>query len=148
VIYPAYIFIAKSAEKWRIDKNEYKNANGKEVSMLKAFILSTALVLGTMTNIVHVAPAQAGERAVRGGLIGAGAGALIGGVATGRAGGAVAGAVVGGAAGAIIGNEQDKKRRYGYRNSRRGYYHSNRRYVRDDHRYNRRYDRRYDRSYR
>ena len=43
------------------------------------------------------------DRAVTGGLIGAGAGAAIGAVATGTAGGAIAGGVLGGAAGAIIG---------------------------------------------
>ena len=43
------------------------------------------------------------ERALGGGLIGAGAGAAIGGLATRSAGGAVAGAVIGGAGGAILG---------------------------------------------
>lgn len=43
------------------------------------------------------------DRAVAGGLIGAGTGAAIGGLATGRAGGAVAGGVIGAAGGAIIG---------------------------------------------
>ncbi len=43
------------------------------------------------------------DRAVTGGLIGAGTGAVIGGLATGRAGGALAGAAIGGAGGAIIG---------------------------------------------
>jgi len=43
------------------------------------------------------------DRAVTGGLIGAGAGAAIGAAATGSAGGAVAGGLLGGAAGAVIG---------------------------------------------
>jgi hypothetical protein len=94
--------------------------------MLKACFLSAALILGTVgaVSTISVPQAQAGDRAVRGGLIGAGAGALIGGVATGRAGGAVAGAVVGGAAGAIIGNERDKRHRYNRRNVRRGGYYT------------------------
>ena len=93
--------------------------------MLKACFLSAALLFGSVAVVstASIVPAQAGDRAVRGGLIGAGAGALIGGVATGRAGGAVAGALVGGAAGAIIGNEQDKRHRYNRRAVRReGYY--------------------------
>ncbi len=44
-----------------------------------------------------------GDRAVAGGLVGAGAGAVVGGLATGRAGGALAGAAIGGAGGAILG---------------------------------------------
>ncbi len=44
-----------------------------------------------------------GDRAVAGGLIGAGTSAVVGGLATGRAGGALAGAAIGGAGGAIIG---------------------------------------------
>jgi hypothetical protein len=43
------------------------------------------------------------DRALAGGVIGAGTGAVIGGVATGRAGGAVAGGIIGAAGGAIIG---------------------------------------------
>ena len=42
------------------------------------------------------------DRALTGGLIGAGGGALIGGLATRSAGGAVAGGLIGAAAGAII----------------------------------------------
>lgn len=73
--------------------------------MFRSFACALALM-------VCVGSAQAGERALQGGLLGAGAGALIGGLATGRAGGAVAGAVVGGAAGAIIGNESDRRHKY------------------------------------
>jgi osmotically inducible lipoprotein OsmB len=45
------------------------------------------------------------DRAIGGGLIGAGAGAAVGGLATNSAGGAIVGGVLGGAAGAIIGSE-------------------------------------------
>jgi osmotically inducible lipoprotein OsmB len=48
-------------------------------------------------------PYSSTDRAIGGGLIGAGTGAVIGGVATGRAGGALAGAAIGAAGGAIIG---------------------------------------------
>jgi osmotically inducible lipoprotein OsmB len=60
------------------------------------------------------------DRAIGGGLIGAGAGAVVGGLATGRPGGALAGAAIGGAGGAIIGTATTPQR--SYRNSRcRGY---------------------------
>lgn len=56
------------------------------------------------------------ERAVGGGLIGAGSGALIGGLATGTGGGALAGAAIGGAGGALIGASTAPQRGYrGYR---------------------------------
>ena len=45
------------------------------------------------------------DRAIGGGLLGAGAGAIVGGVAAGSAGGALAGGAIGGVAGAIIGAE-------------------------------------------
>ena len=62
------------------------------------------------------------DRAVAGGLIGAGAGAVVGGVATGRAGGALAGAAIGAAGGAIVGAATTPQRGY-YRTARtcRGY---------------------------
>jgi osmotically inducible lipoprotein OsmB len=53
------------------------------------------------------------DRAVAGGLVGAGAGAVIGGVATGRPGGALAGAAIGGATGAIVGAATTPRRSYG-----------------------------------
>lgn len=56
------------------------------------------------------------DRAVAGGLIGAGTGAVVGGVATRSAGGAVAGAVIGGAGGAILGAATTPQGRY--RNAR------------------------------
>lgn len=59
------------------------------------------------------------DRAVAGGLIGAGAGAVVGGVATGRAGGALAGAAVGAAGGAIVGAATTP--RAGYYRTCRGY---------------------------
>lgn len=43
------------------------------------------------------------DRAVAGGLIGAGTGAIIGGAASGSAGGALVGGVLGGAGGAMLG---------------------------------------------
>jgi osmotically inducible lipoprotein OsmB len=58
------------------------------------------------------------DRAIGGGLIGAGTGAVIGGLATGRAGGAVAGAVIGGAGGAILGAATTPQRRYATRTCR------------------------------
>lgn len=53
-----------------------------------------------------------GDRAIAGGLIGAGTGAVVGGLATGRAGGALAGAAIGGAGGAIIGASTAPQRSY------------------------------------
>jgi osmotically inducible lipoprotein OsmB len=61
------------------------------------------------------------DRAIGGGLIGAGAGAVVGGLATRSAGGAVAGAVIGGAGGAIIGaatTPRGRGRYYANRNCR------------------------------
>jgi osmotically inducible lipoprotein OsmB len=52
------------------------------------------------------------DRAVAGGLIGAGTGAVVGGLATGRAGGAVAGGIIGAAGGAIIGAATTPRRPY------------------------------------
>jgi osmotically inducible lipoprotein OsmB len=51
------------------------------------------------------------ERAVGGGLVGAGAGAVIGGVASGTAEGALVGAALGGAGGAILGAATTPERR-------------------------------------
>jgi osmotically inducible lipoprotein OsmB len=60
------------------------------------------------------------DRAVAGGLIGAGTGAVVGGLATGRVGGAVAGGVIGAAGGALIG-AATTPRPYYYRRWCRGY---------------------------
>ncbi len=57
------------------------------------------------------------DRAIGGGLIGAGTGAVVGGLATRSAGGAAAGAVIGGAGGAIIGAATTPQRS-GYRRCR------------------------------
>jgi len=65
--------------------------------------------------------AYAGDGAVAGGLLGAGAGAIIGGAASNSVGGAVAGGIIGGAAGAIIGNAADQDRA---RRERRGFYYN------------------------
>lgn len=69
--------------------------------------LACALVAGSLgaCNTVE-------ERAVGGGLIGAGSGALIGGLATGTGGGVLAGAAIGGVGGAIIGAATTPGRRY------------------------------------
>lgn len=60
-------------------------------------IVAAALALGGCSQYSQ------SDRAVGGGLLGAGAGALIGGVATGTAGGALVGGVLGGATGAMVG---------------------------------------------
>jgi osmotically inducible lipoprotein OsmB len=60
------------------------------------------------------------DRAVGGGLIGAGAGAVIGGIATGRPGGVLAGAAIGGATGAVVG-AATTPRSYRYASRCRGY---------------------------
>jgi len=65
--------------------------------IITAFGLSALLVLGACTN-----PYDPGQRAVGGGLIGAGAGAAIGGLAGGGRGAAI-GALSGGALGAATG---------------------------------------------
>ena len=51
------------------------------------------------------------DRAVTGGLIGAGAGAAVGAATTGRASGALAGAAIGGAGGALLGAATTPERR-------------------------------------
>jgi osmotically inducible lipoprotein OsmB len=61
-------------------------------------LIATLLVACSLTACHTVE-----DRALGGGLIGAGAGALIGGAATGTGGGALAGAAIGGVGGAIIG---------------------------------------------
>ncbi|MGL5114861.1 MAG: bacteriocin [Beijerinckiaceae bacterium] len=61
------------------------------------------------------------DRAIGGGLIGAGAGAVVGGLATGRAGGALAGAAIGGAGGAILGAATTPRRGYARARNCRGY---------------------------
>jgi osmotically inducible lipoprotein OsmB len=80
-------------------------------------ILAAIILAGSLTACNSYNPA---DRAVAGGLIGAGTGAVIGGVATRNAGGAVAGAIIGGAGGAIIGAATTPGRGYS-RRSCRGY---------------------------
>ena len=69
---------------------------------MPAILRIGAIALCLVAAAACTDPYDPGQRAVGGGLIGAGAGAAIGGV-TGGAGGAVAGAVVGGAVGAVGG---------------------------------------------
>lgn len=64
--------------------------------------LTAALVAGTVALSLGACTTPE-DRALGGGLAGAGLGAAIGGLATGRAGGALAGAAIGGASGAIAG---------------------------------------------
>ena len=70
-------------------------------SMKRFMLASTGLVM-LMTVTACSNPYDPGQRAVGGGLIGAGAGAALG-AAAGGGGGAALGAVVGGAAGAATG---------------------------------------------
>ena len=70
---------------------------------MRRFIAPCALALGMALSITACTdPYDPGQRAVGGGLIGAGAGAAIGG-ATGGGRGAATGALVGGAVGAVGG---------------------------------------------
>ncbi len=63
-----------------------------------------AIVLAVILPLTAACGSTANDRALTGGLIGAGAGAIIGGVATGTGGGALAGAAIGGVGGAMIGH--------------------------------------------
>jgi osmotically inducible lipoprotein OsmB len=79
-------------------------------------------ILTTITLAVSLTACNSynpNDRAIAGGLIGAGTGAVVGGIATRNAGGALAGAVIGGAGGAIIGAATTPDR--GYRRYNRGY---------------------------
>jgi osmotically inducible lipoprotein OsmB len=80
-------------------------------------VFAAIVLAGGLTACNAYNPA---DRAIAGGVIGAGTGAVIGGVATRSAGGAVAGAVIGGAGGAILGAATTPGRGYG-RRSCRGY---------------------------
>ena len=72
-------------------------------------------ILAAVTLAIGLAgctdPYDPGQRAVGGGLLGAGAGAAIGGIA-GGGNGAVAGALIGGAAGAVGGAATTPRRGY------------------------------------
>ena len=70
---------------------------------MKRFVAPCALALGMALSITACTdPYDPGQRAVGGGLLGAGAGAAIGGLAGGGR-GAVAGALIGGTVGAVGG---------------------------------------------
>jgi hypothetical protein len=70
---------------------------------MKRFVAPCALAIGMALSVTACTdPYDPGQRAIGGGLIGAGAGAAIGGVAGGGR-GAAAGALIGGAAGAVGG---------------------------------------------
>ena len=84
---------------------------------MKRILLPTALVLGVASGLAGCSnPYDPGQRAVGGGLIGAGAGAAIGGIAGGGKGAAI-GALGGGALGAAAGaatTPTPPPRYYGY----------------------------------
>ncbi len=70
---------------------------------MKQFLLPMSLALGLAVGLSACTdPYSPGQRAVGGGLLGAGAGAAIGGLAGGGS-GAAAGALIGGAVGAVGG---------------------------------------------
>lgn len=82
----------------------------KGIDPMKKFIACVVLAGGL------AACTSVEDRAVGGGLIGAGTGAVIGGLATGSGRGALAGAAIGGAGGALIGATTSPQRGYrGYR---------------------------------
>ncbi len=81
-------------------------------------VLAALVLAGSLTACNAYNPT---DRAIAGGLIGAGTGAVVGGVATRSAGGAVAGAIIGGAGGAIIGAATTPGRASYSRRSCRGY---------------------------
>ena len=76
------------------------------------------LIAGMAASLAACNSYSSTDRAIGGGLIGAGTGAVVGGLATGRAGGAVAGAVIGGAGGAIIGAATTPQRSFRSRRCR------------------------------
>jgi osmotically inducible lipoprotein OsmB len=77
--------------------------------------LAAIVLAGSLTACNAYNPT---DRAIAGGLIGAGTGAVVGGVATRSPGGAVAGAIIGGAGGAIIGAATTPSRGYSRRTCR------------------------------
>jgi len=91
---------------WRLSAATiYRYAFGikKEVAESMRLITPVAAALGmTLTLAACTDPYDPGQRAVGGGLLGAGAGAAIGGLAGGGR-GAAAGALIGGAVGAVGG---------------------------------------------
>ncbi|SFZ98227.1 Outer membrane lipoprotein omp16 precursor [hydrothermal vent metagenome] len=83
----------------------------KRLKLTTLAVASSALIM--MTGCVSTG-SQTGD----GALIGAGAGALLGQAIGGNTGATLAGAAVGGLAGAAIGNNEEKKNRVYYRDSR------------------------------
>lgn len=83
----------------------------KKLQLTTLAIASSALIM--MTGCVSTG-SQTGD----GALIGAGAGALLGQAVGGNTGATLAGAALGGLAGAAIGNNEEKKNRVYYRDSR------------------------------
>lgn len=85
---------------WALVKGD---AQETEVKPMRPLLIPMTLIMAAaLTLCACTDPYDPGQRAVGGGLLGAGAGAAIGGVAGGGR-GAVAGALIGGAAGAIGG---------------------------------------------
>lgn len=72
------------------------------------------IVLSVILPLTAACGSTANDRALTGGLLGAGAGAIIGGVATGTSGGALAGAAIGGVGGAVIGSATAPRYCYAY----------------------------------
>jgi osmotically inducible lipoprotein OsmB len=72
------------------------------------------MALAVILPLTAACGSTANDRAVTGGLLGAGAGAVIGGVASGTAGGALAGAAIGGVGGAVIGHATTPHYCYAY----------------------------------
>jgi len=83
----------------------------KKLQLVTLFIASTAMI--SMTGCVSTG-SQTGD----GALIGAAGGALLGQAIGGNTGSTLAGAAIGGLAGAAIGNNEEKKNRRYYRDSR------------------------------
>jgi hypothetical protein len=75
--------------------------------------VTLAALMGMTALTACTDPYDPGQRAVGGGLIGAGAGAAIGGIAGGGRGAAI-GALAGGATGAVAGAATTPRPAYGY----------------------------------
>ena len=90
---------------------------------MKKLISSCAVALGLMTGLSACTdPYDPGQRAIGGGLVGAGTGAAIGAIAGGGR-GAATGALIGGAVGAVGGAATTPSRGYyWYRYNESGYY--------------------------
>jgi uncharacterized protein YcfJ len=84
---------------------------------MKNFKLTT-LAIASSALIMMTGCVSTGSQTGDGALIGAGAGALLGQAVGGNTGATLAGAALGGLAGAAIGNNEEKKNRQYYRDSR------------------------------